>query len=122
MSTLEFDPEGDKTFRIPVQAHDQETLTSPVMNIIDGEVVVSSSHYTTLIHQARIAAAADNMIQYIFFFFLFFGENKAWHFMWTINFLFFFFFQKIGFDILCKLSPWETVCMKGQTLFSGRSK
>ena len=69
MSTLEFDPEGDKTFRIPVQAHDQETLTSPVMNIIDGEVVVSSSHYTTLTHQAPIAAAADNMIQYMFFFF-----------------------------------------------------
>ena len=29
-------------------------------------------------------------------------------------------FKKIGFDISCKLSPEETVCMKCQSLFSGK--
>ena len=29
-----------------------------------------------------------------------------------------YFSQKIVFDISCKLSPWETICMKSQTLFS----
>ena len=29
-----------------------------------------------------------------------------------------YFSQKIGFDILCKLSPEQTVCMKCQSLFS----
>ena len=33
-----------------------------------------------------------------------------------------FFLQKIGFDILCKLSSKETVCVKCQSLFSGRKK
>ena len=32
------------------------------------------------------------------------------------------FFQKIGFDTSCKLSPYETVCMKCQSLFSGKNK
>ena len=32
----------------------------------------------------------------------------------TILFFFFFFFQKIGFDISCKLSSWETICIKCQ--------
>ena len=32
------------------------------------------------------------------------------------------FFQKIGTDISCKLSLEETICMKCQSLFSGRKK
>ena len=28
------------------------------------------------------------------------------------------FFQKIGFDIACRLSPEETICMEYQSLFS----
>ena len=31
-------------------------------------------------------------------------------------------FQKTGFDITCKLSPKETVCMKCQILFSQKKK
>ena len=34
----------------------------------------------------------------------------------------FFFPQKIGFDISCKLSPKETICMKYQSLFSEENK
>ena len=30
-------------------------------------------------------------------------------------------YDKIGFDISCKLSPEETVCMKFQILFSGKN-
>ena len=30
--------------------------------------------------------------------------------------------QKTGFDISCKLSPKETICMKCQILFSGKNK
>ena len=30
-------------------------------------------------------------------------------------------FQKTGFDISCKLSPKETVCLKYQTLFSKKN-
>ena len=33
-----------------------------------------------------------------------------------------YFFQEIGFDISCKLSPLETICMKCQSLFSGEKK
>ena len=40
----------------------------------------------------------------------------------TDFFFFFFFLQKTGFDILCELSPWETICMKCRSLFSGKSK
>ena len=29
--------------------------------------------------------------------------------------------QKIGIDISCKLSPEEIICMKGQSLFSGKN-
>ena len=35
---------------------------------------------------------------------------------------FLFFFQKTGFDISCKLSPVETICMKCQILFSRKIK
>ena len=37
-------------------------------------------------------------------------------------FFIFFFFQKIGFDISCKLPPKETICMKCQSIFSGEKK
>ena len=30
--------------------------------------------------------------------------------------------QKVGFDISCKLSPLKTVCMKYQSLYSGKNK
>ena len=33
-----------------------------------------------------------------------------------------YFSQKIGFDISCKLSPKETICMNCQSLFSGENK
>ena len=33
-----------------------------------------------------------------------------------------YFLQKKGFDISCKLSPVETICMKCQILFSGKNK
>ena len=33
-----------------------------------------------------------------------------------------YFSQKTGFDISCKLSPVETICMKCQNLFSGKNK
>ena len=43
---------------------------------------------------------------------------------WLTNwwYLFSSFSKKIGLDISCKLSPWETVCMKCQSLFSGKNK
>ena len=34
----------------------------------------------------------------------------------------FFFFQKTGFDISCRLSPLETICMKCQILFPGKKR
>ena len=37
-----------------------------------------------------------------------------WHFSY--------FSKKTGFDISCKLSPVETICMKCQNLFSGKTK
>ena len=36
--------------------------------------------------------------------------------------IFFFIFLKIGFDISCKLSSQETICMKYQIQFSMRNK
>ena len=38
-----------------------------------------------------------------------------------IDFLYFF-FQKTGFDISCKLSPLETICMECQILFPEKNK
>ena len=35
--------------------------------------------------------------------------------------IFFVFFQKIRFDISCKLSPQEAICMKCRILFSGKN-
>ena len=34
--------------------------------------------------------------------------------------IFFLFFQKISFDISCKLSPQETICIKCQRFFLGK--
>ena len=36
--------------------------------------------------------------------------------------IFFIFAQETGFDIACKLSPLEAICMKCQILFSGKNK
>ena len=36
--------------------------------------------------------------------------------------IFSYFSQKTGFDISCKLSPLETICMKCQNLFFGKNK
>ena len=36
--------------------------------------------------------------------------------------IFFLFFPEKGFDILYKLTPLETICMKCQILFSGKNK
>ena len=36
--------------------------------------------------------------------------------------IFFLFFPENRFDISCKLSPLETICMKFQNLFSGKNK
>ena len=48
------------------------------------------------------------------------GKNFS---RWQLEiFSFFFFFpKKIGFDILCKLSPWETICMECQNLFARKN-
>ena len=35
--------------------------------------------------------------------------------------IFFLFSQNTGFDISCKLSPSETICIKCQILYSGKS-
>ena len=36
--------------------------------------------------------------------------------------IFFLFYTKVGFDILWKLSPKETICMKCQSIFSEENK
>ena len=33
-----------------------------------------------------------------------------------------YFSQNVGFDISCRLSPQETICLKCQNLFSGENK
>ena len=49
-------------------------------------------------------------------FFLFFPENRIWHFMQTVS-------KKTGFDISCKFSPYETICIKCQNPVSwGKNK
>ena len=52
------------------------------------------------------AFSADDKLM---IFFLFFPENWIWHFMQIVS---------LGDN----LSPWETVCMKCQILFSGKNK
>ena len=48
---------------------------------------------------------------WLFFFFSFSQKKIIWHFMQTVR-----------FDISCKLSVLETVCMEFQILFSGKNK
>ena len=68
-------------------------------------VLVTNCLWESLTLSMLKADSADNkLVDCFLFFFLFF---------------FFLFFQKIGFDILCKLLPWETICVKHQTLSSG---
>ena len=44
-------------------------------------------------------------------------------FAWNVKTCFLSYFsQKTGFDILCKLSPMETICMKCQNPFSGKDQ
>ena len=40
----------------------------------------------------------------------------------TLVIFFFYFYQKTGFDISCKFSLSETICMKFQISFSGNNK
>ena len=58
------------------------------------------------------------------YFFLFYPENSFWHFMQigSIYLTMSYFSQKTGFDISCKLSPFESICTKCQELFSGKNK
>ena len=52
-----------------------------------------------------------------------FQENRIWQFMQIVSIMSpLEFSQKTGFDITCKLSPMETICMKCQILFSGKNK
>ena len=39
-----------------------------------------------------------------------------------LKYFFSYFSWKTGFDVSCKLSPKETICMKCQNLFSGKNK
>ena len=51
--------------------------------------------------------------------------NVLWGFLISTtywHYLFFFRKQVLTFDTSCKLSPFETVCMKCQNLFSGKNK
>ena len=45
-----------------------------------------------------------------------YSEDDVWKYFRCL------FFPKVGFDILCKLSPYETICMKFQSLLSGKNK
>ena len=62
------------------------------------------------------ANSADDKLLIIF---LFFQENIR-HFMQTVYI--WYFPQKTGFDLSCKLSSLEKICMKSQVLFSGKNK
>ena len=54
--------------------------------------------------------SADDILKY----FLIFSQKKK-------ALIFSYFFpRKKGFDISCKLSPKETICLKCQSLFSGK--
>ena len=55
-----------------------------------------------------------------FFSFLIFPRKQD--FAFHANCLQFYFSQKKEFDISCKLSPLETICMRCQILFSGKNK
>ena len=61
---------------------------------------VSEDRYLHLSRYAGLIQQTNKLMSFFVFFFLFF-----------------FFSQKIGFDISCKLSPKETICMKCQIVF-----
>ena len=64
-----------------------------------------------------ITTTADNILNFFFFFFYFSKKKRL--------FFSFFFSQKIGCEISCKLSPQfpkETICLKCQSIFSGKKK
>ena len=50
------------------------------------------------------------------------GKNFSRWLFWNIFFFIFYFSQKTDFELSCKLSPMEEVCMKCQILFSGKKK
>ena len=61
------------------------------------------------------------------FFFFFLSAVNLYHSLGEFNSrqigdTFLIFPRKTGFDILCKLSPVETICMKCQILFSGKNR
>ena len=67
-----------------------------------------------------LAYSADDNLIIFFFFFVFF---VLFCFLCLFVFCFvLFFFQKKGFDILCKLSPYTTICIKCQSLCSRKNK
>ena len=50
------------------------------------------------------------------------GLNVGFVVRWLLLKYFAYFSQKIGFDIACKLSSMETICLHCQVLFSGKNK
>ena len=61
---------------------------------------------TTLTFTTLCANSADDNDIFLFFFFFFF----------------FFFLSETGFDISCKMSPLQLICMKCHILFSRENK
>ena len=62
----------------------------------EGIILIAASHYMNLRLALWVKYSADDILKY--------------------------FSQKTGFDISCKLSPMEVICMKCQILFSGKNK
>ena len=57
------------------------------------------------------------VMQIVYSIFLFFPENKHWPVMQIVSSISYS-SQKISFGLTCKLSPLETICMIGQSLFN----
>ena len=67
----------------------------------------------------NLANSADDKL--VIFFLFFFLENRIWHFMQTVSIFLFFFFQKTGFDVSCKLSPiWRQFAWNVKSCFLGK--
>ena len=76
-------------------------------------MLISEQVYLNLKHHITIwENSADEMIFVVVFFFCCF-------FFFAV---FVFFFSKTGFDISCKSTPLETICMKCQIQFPGTNK
>ena len=56
----------------------------------------------------------------IFFFFFFRGGGDRVGGVCFVFLFFFYFSQETGFGILCLLSPFQTICMNCEILFSGK--